>query len=99
MYSATGTQLSFLQLVNSYSSVKSLFRVTSSRKEAYSETLQTGLRLHFTLGEDAANKALWGAVTCRNSNGGGGVKMLRGGFLEEGVGFGTSLEEGHIGGW
>ena len=99
MYSATGTQLSLLQLLNSYSSIKFLFRVTSFRKEASSETLQIGLRAHFTLGEDTANKVLWGAVTCRNSNGGGGVKLLRGGFLEEEVGFGTLLEGGHIGGW
>lgn len=91
MYSATGTQLSLLQLLNSYSSVKSLFRVTSSRKEASSETLQIGLRAHFTLGEDTANKVLWGAVTCRNSNG-GGVKLLRGGFLEEEVGLELSLK-------
>ena len=60
MYSATGTQLSFFQLVNSYSSVKSLFRVSSSRKEASSETPHVGHRAHFLLGEDTANKLLWG---------------------------------------
>lgn len=96
MYSATGTRLSLFQLANSYSSFKTLFRVTPSRREASSKTLQGGHLAHFTLGQDTGYKVLWdvgcGADTCRNSCG----REEEGRCLEEEEAFETTWKAGVV---